>query len=265
MKTSFTFSTLFEKLIFSFFMIAFLAGCTKKTETIETLTLEELMPLKKGKFITYRVDSLIFFNGGKAQKINSYQVRHQADSLGVDNLNRPMWIINTYINDSSASGSWTSNGQYTVTFVDKRAEVNENNLRVIKLYLPVNNSFNWLGNSYLPDKPYAAYGTNLNISLWSFSYDGINQTERIGNQTLSDVTTVLQMNESRGIPLVDNTKYASQERSLEKYAKNIGMVYREHYVWENQPNERTSGTPPVTTYDPKLVGFGIKMWMVARN
>ncbi|XVJ65139.1 MAG: hypothetical protein HEQ40_02820 [Lacibacter sp.] len=266
MKTFSTISSLFEKWIPAFALLLLVASCTKKTETLDTLTLEELMPVKKGKFITYRVDSLIFFNGGKAEKINSYQVRHQFDSLGVDNLNRPMWIVNTYINDSSASGSWTPNGQYTVTFVDnKRAEVNENNLRVIKLYLPVKESFTWLGNSYLPDKPYASYGTNLNISLWNFSYDAINQTERIGNQTINDVTTVLHINESRGVPLVDNTKYASQERSLEKYAKNIGMVYREHYVWENQPNERTSGTPPVTTFDPRLVGFGIKMWMVARN
>jgi hypothetical protein len=256
-------SSLFEKSVITVFALLFLIGCKKTTETLETASLQEMMPLSKGKYIIYRVDSLVFQNNFPVTM--RYQFKHSIDSLGVDNLNRPMWIINTFINDSLASGPWVQSGQYTVTVLDKQIEVNENNLRVIKVKLPVKESFTWPGNIYLPDKPYAAYATTLSISLWDFTYTDVSRSEKIGPFNLTDVTTITQFDESRGVPVTDRTKYASQERSIEKYAKGIGMVYREHFVWENQPNERTGGNPPVTSYNPQYVGFGIKMWMVAKN
>jgi hypothetical protein len=252
------------KTITGLLLLLIIASCGKKTETLETLELNELMPMSKGKFITYRVDSLVSVNGNFFET-RRYQVRHRIDSLGVDNLNRPMWIVNTFLNDSTASGPWVQNGQFTVTFVDKRAEVTENNLRVIKLQLPVKENFVWYGNSFLPDQPYDSYATSINISLWEFIYTGIDQTVRIGTTNVPGVTTVFHINEANGVPVTDRTKYASFESSFEQYAKGIGMVYREHYVWENQPNETRSGTPPVVSFNPKYVGFGIKMWMVAHN
>lgn len=263
MKSNKTASSLFERAIWLAFFALLFTGCKKTTETIETLSLTDLLPASKGKFITYRVDSLVFDNNTPVTK--RYQFRHSFDSLGVDNLNRPMWIVNTFINDSLASGPWVQRGQYTITLLDKQAEINENNLRVIKIKLPVKQDFSWSGNVFLPDKPYAAYGANFSIRIWDFTYSAVSQAERIGTFNLPDVTTVIQSDTSKGLPLVDRTKYASQERSIEKYAKGIGMVYREHYVWENQPNERVSGTPPVSSFEPRYVGFGIKMWMINKN
>ena len=256
-------SSLIGKTVFTAFAILLFVGCNKTTETLETMSVTDLVPASKGKFITYRVDSLVFDNN--IPEIKRYQFKHSFDSLTVDNLNRPMWIVNTFINDSTASGPWVPRGQYTITILEKQAEINENNLRVVKVKLPVKENFTWPGNIYLPDKPYATYGTTISINLWDFTYISVSSAEKIGPFNLTDVTTITHIDESQGVPVVDRTKFASQERSLEKYAKGIGMVYREHYVWENQTNERRDGNPPVTTYNPKYVGFGIKMWMVAKN
>ncbi len=263
MKSMKSASCLFERTTWLACCLLFLVACKRTTETLETMSLSDLLPASKGKFITYRVDSLVFDNNTPVTK--RYQFKHSFDSLATDNLNRPMWIVNTFINDSLASGPWIQRGQYTITLLDKQAEVNENNLRVIKVKLPVKENFTWPGNIFLPDRPYNSYGTNFSIDLWDFIYTSVSSSEKIGPFNLTDVTTIIQADESRGVPVVDRTKYASQERSIEKYAKGIGLVYREHYVWENQPNERSSGTPPVTTFDPRYVGFGIRMWMVARN
>jgi hypothetical protein len=262
MKSASAFFSASQKLITGILFLVFVSACGKKSETLETLALEDLVPAAKGKYITYRVDSLISVAGAFFET-HRYQVRHRFDSLGVDNLNRPMWIVNTFINDSLGNGPWVQNGQYTVTILDKRVEVTENNLKVVKLQSPIKEDFTWRGNSFLPDVPYASYATSINISLWDFAYTGLSETERIGTQNIPDVTTVFHIDESTGVPVTDRTRYASFERSFEKYAKGIGMVYREHYVWENQPNQTTSGG--VTTYNPKYVGFGIKMWMVNRN
>jgi hypothetical protein len=245
-------------------------SCKRTIEEYSTLTISELLPLKIGKSITYRVDSLIFINNGKSETINRYQMKHVVEWQSTDNLNRITWRVNVYQNDSTASGPWIPKGFYMVTPLAKSAEVIENNLRVIKLQLPARIGFNWRGNSYLPDRPYSeTYATSVdeNMDLWDFTYESIGESEKIGTQTIPDVTTILQVDESRNVPMTTDTLFASKEYSLEKYAKNIGLVYREHIIWENQPRQRASGTPPniIVTYDPVRLGFGVKMWMINKN
>lgn len=244
-------------------------GC-KRTETLESMIIEELAPLQVGKYITYRLDSLVFTNSGKTEETRRYRVRHLIERQSTDNLNRPIWVVATYITDSIGIGPWVQNGTYTITPVDKGLEVTENNLRVLKLKMPVKEGFRWKGNSYLPDRPYNPefpMSIDANMDLWEFKYGNINKVEKIGANTLPDVTTVLHIDSAENVPMKTDTSFASRELSIEKYAKNVGLVYREFILWENQPNPRTAGTPPnlVITYNPVRIGFGIKMWMIDKN
>ena len=68
---------------------------------------------------------------------------------------------------------------------------------------------------------------------------------------IHDVYTVEQQMTSLNVPITIPTSYASRSRSVEKYSKNIGLVYREYELWEYQPNPGGSGGPYYT-------GFGIK-------
>ena len=250
-------------------LLLLLSSC-KRTETLESLTLDELVPLKVGKYITYRLDSLVFTNAGKITETHRYRVRHTIDRQSVDNQNRPTWVVVTHITDSLGVGPWIQNGTYTITQVDKKLEVTENNLRVIKLNLPTVQDFTWKGNTYLPDRPYNPefpISIDANMSLWEFKFETVNASETIAGNQLNDVTTVFHIDESENVPMVTDTSFASRELSLEKYAKNVGLVFREFQLWENQPRPRTTGTPPniVTTYDPVRIGFGVKMWMIDKN
>ncbi|MFT3845130.1 MAG: hypothetical protein QM725_08765 [Lacibacter sp.] len=230
------------------------------------MSLSDLYPLKSGKYITYRVDSLVFVNAGKLAEVHRYRVKHVIDHEVTDNLNRPAWLVYTYINDSLGNGPWVSNGTYIITPVDKQVEVYENNLRVIKLQQPALEGFTWNGNSHLPLHPFNPdfpMSVDLDMNSWKFNYTSINQQEKIGTTQIDSITTVTHVDESTNLPLVIDTVYATRELSLEKYAKNIGLVYREFELWENQP--RRSGTDANRTYNPVRIGFGIKMWMVDRN
>jgi hypothetical protein len=250
-------------------VLLLLSSCNR-TETLESLTLDELVPLKAGKYITYRLDSLVFTNAGKITETHRYRVRHTVDRQSVDNQNRPTWVVITQITDSLGVGPWVQNGTYTITQVDKRLEVTENNLRVIKLNLPTIQDFTWKGNTYLPDRPYNPefpISIDANMSLWEFKFESVNGSETIGGNQLNDVTTVFHIDESENVPMKTDTSFASRELSVEKYAKNVGLVFREFQLWENQPRPRTTGTPPnaITTYDPVRIGFGVKMWMIDKN
>ena len=250
-------------------LLLLLSSC-KRTETIESLTLDELVPLQVGKYITYRLDSLVFTNAGKTTETHRYRVRHTIDRQSVDNQNRPAWVVVTHITDSLGVGPWVQNGTYTITQVDKKLEVTQDNLRVIKLNLPTVEGFTWKGNSYLPNRPYNPefpISIDANMSLWEFKFETVNGSETIGGNQLTDVTTVFHIDESENVPIVTDTSFASRELSIEKYAKNVGLVFREFQLWENQPRPRTTGTPPnvITTYDPVRIGFGVKMWMIDKN
>jgi hypothetical protein len=250
--------------------IVVFSSCNKTTESISTLSIDEMLPLSVGKSITYRVDSTLFVNGGKTEVTRRYQMKHVVEWTTTDNLNRPSWRINLYQNDSLASGPWVPAGFYLVTPLAKSSEVIENNLRVIKVQLPVREGFSWRGNSYLPDRPYSdIYSITIdeNMYLWDFTYESVNQTEQIGSMSVPDVTTISHVDESFNFPIIADTVFATREYSREKYAKNIGLVYREHVIWENQPRQQAIGIPPnvVTTYDPVRIGFGVKMWMISKN
>ncbi|HEY9663211.1 MAG TPA: hypothetical protein V6C65_32600, partial [Allocoleopsis sp.] len=82
-----------------------------------------------------------------------------------------------------------------------------------------------------------------------FSYKGNNYT---------DVYTVEEADESFNVPITSPGSYGSKSRSVEKYAKAIGLVYREYELWEYQPNTGGTGGPYKT-------GFGITMWMIDHN
>lgn len=253
-----------KALLVSAFLVL-LSAC-KKTETLDTMTLDELFPLTVGKYITYRVDSLVFVDAGKTAATHRYQFRHIVEKQVTDNLNRPAWQVVTYINDSLGKGAWVASGVYIVTPTGKQLEVNENNQRVIKLQLPAKEGFTWKGNSYLSDRPYnPAYEISVdgNMSLWEYTYKTINQKERIGSVDIDNVTTITHIDAFENVPMKTDTAFASRELSFEKYAKNIGLVYKELELWENQP--KPTVTNGQTYYNPVRRGFGVKMWMIGRN
>ncbi|MFY7840697.1 MAG: hypothetical protein ACOVP7_10505 [Lacibacter sp.] len=234
------------------------------------MKIEELAPLQVGKYITYRLDSLVFTNTGKSEEIHRYRVKHLIERQSTDNQNRPIWIVVTYITDSLGVGPWVQNGTYTITSIDKGLEVTENNLRTIRLKLPVKEGFLWKGNSYLPDRPYNPefpLSIDANMDLWEYQYGTVDGSEQIGSNSIPDITTVLHIDSAENVPMLTDTAFASRELSLEKYAKNVGLVYKEFVLWENQPRPRTTGNPPniVVVYDPVRIGFGIKMWMIDKN
>jgi hypothetical protein len=260
------------KQLYSFRLIAFaalllgLSSCGEKTDDFDKTPFEherltELKPLVTGKYITYRLDSLVFTNFGRSPEVHSYFVRHVVDGVITDNLGRPSYRIYRYIQDTLASTpeEWTANGSYFVTVLDDQVELVEDNLRIIKLHLPVREEFSWKGNKYLPADVYEPFGhafsNDDNMKNWDFTYSAPESFSYRGN-VYNDVTTVEEEDFSDNVPITLPQIYAIKTRAQEKYAKNIGLVYRDYELWEYQPNPNGN---------PFYIGFGVKMWMVDHN
>jgi len=249
-------------------------SCNKKaafddTDFQQQRLFEMIIPLQHGKYITYRVDSLVFTNFGRTNETHSYLVKHVVDTLIMDNLGRPGYRVFTYISDTTGTLPWQPNGSYLITVLDQSVEVIEDNLRVMKIHVPVRDGNQWKGNMYLPEDPYGgsySFSNDDNMADWNFFFDGPLQPsltiqDSTHNNTYDNVYTITEDDDVD--PVTDPSDYGSTTIAREMYSKNVGLVYRELTMWEQQPNP--SGNPPNVTYDPYRVGFGIKMWMVDHN
>lgn len=258
--------TLIRFSIFAFITLL-VFSCKKQVDVIDSTDyqkarLTELtITLQPGKYITYRVDSTVFTNFGRTTEIHKYLVKHEVSAAITDNLDRPSYLVYTYITDTAATQPWQPNGSYFITVLDDQVEVIEDNLRVIKLHIPVRDGTTWKGNSYLPSHPYSSFGLSIddNMGDWDFHFDGgLQSSVNMQGQNYNDVYAVQEDDEVD--PITGPDDFGSVSFAREMYSKNIGLVYRELTMWEQQPNF----TPP-NTYDPYRLGFGIKMWMVDHN
>ena len=238
-----------------------LASCSEKKEELMTEPVADYSPLAVGKYITYRIDSLVFVDFQHIPEIHSYQVKHVVDAEIVDNLGRPSFRIYRYLNNTSGTGEWVANGSYFITPTENQLEVIEDNLRFIKLHGPLREGYSWKGNSYLPTDPYDFYGYNFSndddIKDWDYYYTAPEAVFNYSGIDYNDVFTVEQQDDLSNVPVDDPTSYGYRSRAVDKYAKNIGLVYRQYELWEYQPN--LSGS------DPYYTGFGITMWMIDHN
>jgi hypothetical protein len=242
--------------------IILLSSCKKTTENItDPYPASSFFSLKLGDSTFYRIDSLEFTsNKQDPNLVNSYFLKEEVASIEVDNLNRPMWKINRFIiKDTAGSRLWRNNGYYFIQILNQQVDIIEENLRYIRIKSPVRTNFIWKGNSYLPNEAYPQYDFSIdnNMQNWNYYYKEVGSTEIIGNNgdVYNNVITIEQIDQSINVNETNNTiinvnNFASREKWIEKYAQNIGLVYKEKILWEYQPVKQ------------KKIGFLLKMWRI---
>jgi hypothetical protein len=236
---------------------ASLFSCKDKKEEFASEKLSEYIPLQPGKYITYRLDSLVYTNFGTVAVTRRYQVKHVVDAQITDNEGRPSYRVYTYITDSAGIQPWTASGSYFITPLTSQTEVIDDNMRVVKLHLPIKEGYQWPGNTYLSDDPYYPsydFNNDNDIKSWDFTYDVFEPATSYRGHNYTDVFTVIQQDDHANAPVTDINSYGFNTQSVEKYSKNIGLVYRKYELWDYQTN-------PTVHY----TGFGITMWMIDHN
>ncbi len=233
-----------------------------KTENFTSEPLEDYFPLTIGKSITYRLDSLVFKNFNKNIEIHPYQEKHVIDTVYKDLSGNTTYRVYVSQRDSAGTGPWQQTRTYAITpFIDQ-IEVNDDNFRFIKIHLPLKDGFSWKGNRYLPANPYGGRYNNFSnddaMPNWDYYYDGGPSSFTYKGKNYDNVYSVEQDDESFNVPVNDIRAYGAKSRAVEKYAKDIGLVYKEFTLWEYQPDP--TGGPNF-----RYFGFGITMWMIDHN
>jgi hypothetical protein len=230
-------------------------ACEKETENFNPNPATEYFPLTVGKFITYKLDSLVFINFGTSSVVRSFEVKYVVDAQITDNLDSPAYRIIRYIRKTAAN-PWMADATFQAINTGKGIDFTENNLRYQKLKTPVRDLYTWKGNSYID-----TYSLNSDVKYlgdWDYTYDSVGVTSVIGTYTLENTLRVDQRDEIIGNPN-DPNSYSEINYSVEKYAAGIGMVYRKFLHTEYQP--------PTPGLGGRFVdgSYGVTMTMIDHN
>ena len=229
------------------------SACKKSTEDFKTPSVNDYYPMQVGKYITYNLDSTVFVNFGTAQEIHSYQVKLVVDGTMTDNLGRPAYRIIRYIRPN-AIAPWLSDNTFMAVPTDFAVEFIENNYRFLKMKAPIRDGFSWKGNTYID-----TYSLNSDVKYlddWDYTYDSLDVKITLGPFTIDSTLKVAQRDEIIGNP-ADPNSYSEKNYGEEKYAKHIGLIYRNFLHVEYQP--------PTPGHGGYKQGYGVKMIMIDHN
>jgi len=210
-----------------------LASCAKKVIPPEDIELGlAYFPLEEGHFVEYEVDSIIYDDFNLQIDTTSLKFRDEVDRSILDNEGRESWVVNR-LKRYNDNDPWVADHTYYVTKDNFKIEVQEQNLRFIKMVFPTKINTRWYGNSYVSSLTNPEFRW---LDDWQYEYTDIEQSFNTGHKNFKNTNSILQQDYIEGQPS-DPNAFSAYTYGKEVYAKNVGMVFKELTRWEYQPSQ----------------------------
>ncbi len=141
-----------------------------------------------------------------------YRIKEKLEEVFIDNQGRKAIKLVRYMkkyNDmvSYDNMPWVIKDVWNYTKTNTTLEVVEEDVRYTKLIFPVKEAASWNGNA------------QNSLTEWNYTYDYVDKAEIINGTKFDNVLLVIQKK--------DKNNVLHREYFIEKYAKNVGLVYRE--------------------------------------
>ena len=194
--------------------IIFQIGCNKtETKTIDNGF--NYYPLTPGHFVTYSVDSF-YYSATNYPTISidtiHYEIKELIDTSFIDNEGRTSYRIERY-RRANSTDNWALDRIWSANNNNIILDKNEDDLHYIKLVFPVSEGKTWNGNGMI-----VAQDENEYLKDWTYKYVDVNTPFVIGAETFDSTLTVMQ---------IDDENLIEKKFAYERYAKGIGMIYKE--------------------------------------
>ena len=210
------------------FLMAFsLLQCTMSVE--DPLDENELgynyYPLQVGNERIYQIDSIQFDLGAGDLPVYdsiTFYLREIVKEIIPDLEGKDLYRIERSRADT-LTGPWTIVDVITRQVTGGQAFSTENNVKLINLVFPVRADVRWNGTSYLNDQIIVHIrGEPIEMYKdWEFKVLEEGQSEQVGDFQYDEVATIQQS---------DSDNPFEKRYSVEKYAKGIGLVFRERQI-----------------------------------
>ncbi len=201
--------------------IVFFSACKKETDTVNFDYGYNYFPDDSGSYIIYKVDSVIYndFDILNLKRKSSLYLKEIITERFVDNLGRSAKKVERYVTDS-LNHPWIFFNVWYIVKNTTNVEKVEDNVRYIKLTFPLSQGNTWKGNKYnlVNHFPYVDLKFTTTNFDWNYNLKELNVNYTDDFIDSDSSLTVLQVADSSDVQKV---------YSVEKYARNIGLVYKE--------------------------------------
>ena len=204
-----------------------LAACERKTEVFNPpggAAQQAWFPLEIGQATEFVVDSVVF-DFGLRDSSRTFVREVVADTFR-DNTGRLAFKIERFERESPAA-AWQIRHVWSTSRTASEATRTEGNLRFRPLVFPLDARTGWDGHVFL-DK-------NLEIEVagerlrpfggWFFEVDSVGVPGTVGGFAFDSLLVVTE---------VDSDNLFERRFSRAKYARNVGLVWREQWILDSQ-------------------------------
>lgn len=219
------------------FSFVLLFSCKKKepTQNLSIVLGENYYPLEVGKYIVYELDTIVWFQQQGTDCIFDKDTSHsflkeEITKTYDDDEGNTNFVLERYVR-FDLNEEWTIKDVWNITKSDAKIERVEENLRFIKLVFPVKDGIRWNGNAFVDSNISSSFNGNA-IDFYDhwdrdYQYLNVDVPEQIGDLNFDSLATIVQTDNE--ISQQYNYRY-----SVEKYARNIGLVYKEMRILDTQ-------------------------------
>lgn len=212
-----------KKIVFYIIPILIFVFSCKKDEIIKSYDIgKDYFPIDTGFWVEYQVDSIVwndFYPTTDDRFIDtfSFKIRELNESYFIDNEGKSALRIVRY-KKTSDTIDWFLKDIWYANKTEKTAERVEENERFIKLIFPIREGNTWKGN---------AFNT---WDAWDYEYQNVDEPLVLNAKSFDSTLVVLQN---------DQLNLISKNYSIEKYAKHIGLIYKEYIDVATNPVDLT--------------------------
>jgi len=194
-------------------LLVLLAACRKDDSPSETDFAYEYYPTAVGHWVEYDVEEILFddFDTSKVDTVR-YQLREVVAEQFLDGEGREAQRIErfTRANDTTA---WSIKNVWFGNTTTTTAERVEENARYIKLVFPPKVDKTWNGNAF-----------NI-LDEQEYEVTAYDEASSLNGLDFAKTLTVVQ---------VDDSIIIEQKKAVEKYARDVGMIYRQYIFLKTQ-------------------------------
>ena len=209
-------------------LILFVLACDKPQIQEPFDTGSQYFPVSNIEYLEYVIDTLSFDPVGQCQILeleSRTQARFRyADSLHIfsDTLRLVHW--EQY---DSAAGKWEHRENWMLRKNSNLASLSRNNLQLLKMKFPLLKDQVFQPTQFIdPETEIVVNGETIKaFRFWEAQVLSLDQAETLGQMTFDEVLTI------QYVHLDSEIEY---RYGLEKYAKGIGLIYREEWIMDTQ-------------------------------
>ena len=186
-------------------------------------------PLEIGKYVEYAVDSVVYDfapGGGTVRDSTHLLVRERVADTLRDNTGQLLYTIERYVR-ASETEPWQLQEIGSAARTATQAIRTTGNLRFLVLIFPFDRRSAWNGNLWIDQyREIEVAGERIRpFANWNYEVDSLDIPASVGPFAFDSTLLVTEVDEDNAI---------ERRLSRVRYAKHIGVVWREQWILDSQ-------------------------------